>query len=81
MTTHKLLDILGKLCNMFIEDGQVHEEVIEMLIDVGADLDVLRSVGFTDSQIDDYIYYESAISGLSEDEIRRELYQQGDQLT
>lgn len=75
MSTHKLLDILNKLCNMFIEDGQVPEEVIEMLIDAGADLDVLRSVGFTDDQIDDYIYYESSISGLAEDEIRRELYQ------
>lgn len=78
MSTHKLLDILNKLCNMFIEDGQVPEEVIEMLIDAGADVDVLRSVGFTDDQIDDYIYYESSISGLAEDEIRYELYPHGD---
>ena len=73
MNSDKYIDILNKLCNMFIDDGQVPEEVIEMLIDAGADVDTLKEIGFNDNQLRDYVYYASAISGQSEDEIAAEL--------
>ena len=73
MSSEKLLDIMNNLCNMFINDGTVPEEVIEMMIDAGADVAVLKKIGFSDSQIEDYVYYESMMSGRSEAEIFAEL--------
>ena len=73
MSMDYVLDVVNKLCNMFIDDGQVPEEVIEMLIDSGATVELLKNVGFTDSQIHDYVYYEAAISGRNEEEVLKEL--------
>lgn len=73
MSSEKLLDVMNNLCNMFINDGTVPEEVIEMMIDAGADVAVLKKIGFSDSQIEDYVYYESMMSGRSEAEIFAEL--------
>ena len=73
MNSNKFADILNNLCNMFIDDGQVPEEVIEMLIDAGADIDSIKEIGFSDDQIRDYVYYASAVSGQPEDEIAAEL--------
>ena len=74
MSESKVLDILNNLCNMFIDDGQVPEEVIEMLVDAGADGNDLIKIGFNKEQISDYAYYESNMSGRTEDEILSELY-------
>lgn len=73
MSTERILDVLNNLCNMFIDDGTVYEEVIEMLVDAGADAKLLNQVGFSDSQIKDYAYYESNMSGRSETEVLAEL--------
>lgn len=73
MSSEQLLDIMNNLCNMFIDDGTVPEEVIEMMVDAGADAEILKNIGFSDSQIDDYAYYESMVSGRSEAEILAEL--------
>lgn len=73
MSSEKLLNVIKNLCNMFINDGTVSEEVIEMMIDAGADIEVLKKIGFSDSQIEDYVYYESMMSGRSEAEILTEL--------
>ena len=73
MSENNLLDILNNLCNMFINDGQVPEEVIEVMVDAGADINVLKAIGFNDSQIDDYAYYESLMSGRPEEEILAEI--------
>lgn len=70
----KLLDILNNLCNMFIDDGQIPEEVIEMLVDAGADANVLNQIGFNESQLQDYAYYEANMSGRTEEEILSDLY-------
>ena len=74
MSESKILDILNKLCNMFIDDGQVPEEVIEMLVDAGANGNDLIQIGFSNEQISDYAYYESNMTGRTEDEILAELY-------
>ena len=74
MSSEKLLDIMNNLCNMFINDGTVPEEVIEMMLDAGADVEILKKTGFSDSQIKDYVYYESMMSGRSQEEILAELH-------
>ena len=73
MDANKLADILNNLCNMFIDDGQVPEEVIELMIDAGCNRAILKDIGFTDDQLKDYAYYESAMSGRPEEEILVEL--------
>ena len=73
MLQNKFIDILNNLCNMFINDGQIPEEVIEMLVDAGADIGDIKEIGFSDEQIQDYAYYESSMSGKTEDEILQEL--------
>lgn len=74
VTLDSILDVVNRLCNMFIADGQVSEEVIEMLIDAGATVDILKAVGFSDKEIEDYAYYEAMMSGRSQDEVLAELY-------
>ena len=74
MTENKALDILNTFCNLLIDDGQVPEEVIEMLIDSGANASDLQAIGFSREQIADYAYYESMMSGESEEAILSELY-------
>lgn len=69
----KLLDVLNNLCNGLIADGEVEEEVIDMLVSAGASSDVLKAVGFSDSQIEDYAYYVSMLDGISEDEVLKRL--------
>ena len=69
----KLLDVLNNLCNGFIADGEVEEEVIDMLVSAGASADVLKAIGFTDSQIEDYAYYVSMLDNVPEDEILNRL--------
>lgn len=69
MSSEKLLDVLNNLCNMFIDDGQVHEEVIDMLVDAGCDSKMLKQIGFTDDQIHDYAYYVSNLTGQPEEDI------------
>ena len=65
---------MSNLCKMFMDDGTVHEEVIEMMLDAGADVEILKEIGFSDSQIKDYAYYESMMSGRTEEEVLVELY-------
>ena len=74
MLVDNVLDVLNNLCNILIDDGQVPEEVIEILLDAGANVDMLRKIGFTDDQISDYAYYEANMSGRSESDILAELY-------
>ena len=74
MSSEKLVNVMSNLCKMFIDDGTVHEEVIEMMLDAGADVEVLKKIGFSDSQIKDYAYYESMMSGRTEEEVLVELY-------
>lgn len=69
----KLLDVLNNLCNGLIADGEVEEEVIDMLVSAGASSDVLKAVGFSDSQIEDYAYYVSMLDDISEDEVLKRL--------
>ena len=64
---NNLLDIIRNLCNLLVDNGIVFEEVIEAVVDTGADIAVLKAIGFSDSQIDDYAYYESLMSGKSEE--------------
>lgn len=74
MSVDKILDVINNLCNMFIADGTIPEEVIEMLIDAGADVELLKKVGFSDEQISDYAYYEANMSERTEEEVLSELY-------
>jgi len=74
MLIDNVLDVLNNLCNILINDGQVPEEVIEILLDSGANVDMLQKIGFTDDQISDYAYYEANMSGRSESDILAELY-------
>ena len=77
MNSHAL-DVLNNLCNMFIADGQVHEEVIEMLLDAGSDVDLLKEIGFSDDQIRNYAYYEGMMTGRTREEVLEELYSKGE---
>lgn len=76
MDTEYVIDVLNNLCSSFINDGQVHEEVIELLIDSGATVELLKKIGFTDTQIRDYAYYEAALSGRTHDEVLAELLEE-----
>ena len=69
----KLLDLLNNLCNGFIADGEVYEEVIDMLVEAGASENVLKAIGFDDSQLGDYAYYVSLLDGTSEEEVLKNL--------
>lgn len=69
----KLLNILNSLCNSLIADGTVTEEVIDMIVSAGADIRTLKAIGFTDSEISDYVYYVSMIENISEDDVWAEL--------
>lgn len=64
----KLLDLLNNLCNGFISDGTVYEEVIDMLVDAGADIPILKAIGFDDNQIQDYCYYVSILDDITQEE-------------
>ena len=74
MSSEKFVNVMSNLCKMFMDDGTVSEEVIEMMLDAGADVEILKKIGFTDSQIEDYAYYESMMSGRTEMEVLAELY-------
>lgn len=63
------LDVLRNLSNSFIADGTVYEEVIDMLVEAGATISVLKAVGFSDSQLDDYAYYVSMLDDIPEAEV------------
>ena len=72
MDADKLLLILNNLCNHLVKtDADV--EVMDTLIDCGANLSDLRTIGFDEDQIDDYIYYVSIMENISEDEARTNL--------
>lgn len=79
MSKEYILNILRNLCNMFRTDGTVVEEIIEMLLDAGANVAALKEIGFTDEQISDYAYYEGMMSGRTEEEVLTELYSKGSQ--
>ena len=72
----KLLDVLNNLCNGLIADGEVYEEVIDMLVEAGATIAVLKAVGFSDSQLDDYAYYVSMLDDVPESEVLDRLKEQ-----
>ncbi len=75
MSKVNIYDVVNNMCNLLIEDhGKIEEEVIEMLIDSGADVDCLREIGFNDKQINDYIFYRSTMTDVPEEEIYEELY-------
>ena len=65
----KLLTLLNNLCNGFIADGDAYEEVIDMLVESGASIPVLKAIGFSDDQIADYAYYISMIDNISEEAV------------
>ena len=73
ISENNLLDIIRNLCNLLVDNGTVFEEVIEVMVDAGANIAVLKAIGFNDSQIDDYAYYESLMSGKSEKEVLAEI--------
>lgn len=73
MDVDNLTSILKTLCKNFIDDGTVHEEVIEMLVDAGADIPVLKGIGFTDDEIADYAYYEGMMTNRTEQEVLDDL--------
>ena len=70
-----LLNILNSLCNSIIEDGTIPEEVMDMLVAAGANLDVLKAIGFTDEEISDYAYYVGMSEHISQEEAMRNLLQ------
>ena len=72
----KLLDVLNNLCNGLIADGEVYEEVIDMLVEAGATISVLKAVGFSDIQLDDYAYYVSMLDDVPESEVLDRLKEQ-----
>ena len=72
----KFLDVLRNLSNSFISDGTVYEEVIDMLVEAGATISVLKAVGFSDSQLDDYAYYVSMLDDVPESEVLDRLKEQ-----
>ena len=65
----RLLTLLNNLCNGFIADGDAYEEVIDMLVEAGASIQILKSIGFSDSQIADYAYYVSMLDDIPEEEV------------
>lgn len=73
----QLLDVLNNLCNGLIADGEVYEEVIDMLVESGATISVLKAVGFSDEQIDDYAYYVSMLDNIPESEVLSRLRDRG----
>ena len=73
MNSDKYIDVLNNLCKLFIQDGQITEEIIEMLLDAGADVPMLKEIGFEDIDIQDYAYYESCMSGRTEEEVLADL--------
>lgn len=74
VSSEKLVNVMSNLCKMLMDDGNVPEDVIEMMIDAGADVEVLKKIGFTDSQIKDYAYRGSTLSGRTQEEVLAELY-------
>ena len=73
MSSNRYIDILNSLCNSFIADGQAYEEVIELLLDAGANIADLKAIGFNDEQISNYAYYEAMMSDRTEEEVLDEL--------
>jgi len=69
----KILSILNNLCNAIIDDGEAVEEVIDMLVCSGANISDLKLIGFSDEQIEDYVYYVSAIENVPESEVLKNL--------
>ena len=54
MNNKKALDILNKLCNHLVKYDAV-VEVMDTLVECGANLNDLREIGFDEDQIEDYI--------------------------
>ncbi len=75
MSKANIYDVVNNMCNLLIEDyGKIEEEVIEMLIDSGANVNCLKEIGFTDKQINDYIFYRSTMTDVPEEDVYNELY-------
>lgn len=72
MNNKKALDILNKLCNHLVKYDAV-VEVMDTLVDCGANVNDLREIGFDDEHIEDYIYFVSVMEDISEDEARANL--------
>ena len=69
MNNKKALDILNKLCNHLVKYDAV-VEVMDTLVECGANLNDLREIGFDEDQIEDYIYFVSVMEDITEDEAK-----------
>lgn len=72
MNYQTLLDILNNICDSLHNDGTINEEIIEMLIDNGAKIDTIKALGFTEEDIENYIYYAQQVSLRSREEVEAE---------
>ena len=69
METEKAIKVLQNMCEQFRAGGEVYEETIERLIDSGADIDLIKDIGYTDGHLSHYACYEALMSGRTEEEV------------